>query len=184
MKIIRIDAELLYDGRQLSTPFMDEHLDGADDGLVVFEGPADVPLEHMVDLEDVEAEAPVLGSHMAHVLVEHRGLALREAVCRQRLLGHLAASWIAARSGSRVEVQGDDLFVGPGKLSVSVATTSPRGVLMHFAVNVSTAGTPVPTIGLRDLRVPPAEFLTTLARAYADEVASIDHATRKVRAVP
>jgi hypothetical protein len=174
MKITRIEASLLYDGRQLSTPFMDEHLDGAGDGLVLFEGPADVPLEHMVDLEDVEAEAPVLGSHMAHVLVEHRDLALREAVCRQRLLGHLAAGWIAARSGSPVEVQGDDLFVGSGKLSVSV----------HFAVHVSTEGTPVPTAGLRDLRVPAGEFLTTLARAYADEVASIDHATRKVRAVP
>ena len=79
---------------------------------------------------------------------------------------------------------GVDLFVREGKLSVSVATRSPRGALLHFGVNVETEGTPVRAAGLRDLRLPPREYLAALGRLYADELASAAHAAGKVRPVP
>lgn len=182
MEIVILDAPLRYDGLQLSTSFVDRHAAGRD-AAILFVGEADVPLEHMVDLEDVEAGEAIWSPQMAHAVVEHRDLPLPEAVWRQRMLVRLAADWLAQRSGVHVDVRGDDLFVGDGKLSVSIATTSARSSLIHLGVNVDTEGTPVKTSGLRDLRVAPREFLRALARRYADELASVRHAVSKVRPV-
>lgn len=184
MKIVTLTEPLAYDGLQLATAFIDRHAAGAGDAAVLFTGPADVPVEHLVDLEDAEAGAFIASPLMAHAIVEHRGIELREAVWRQRLLARLAASWIADRSGQHVDVRGNDLFVADGKLSVSVATRSPRGALLHFAVNIEIEGVPVRAAGLRDLRIPPREYLAALGRRYADELASVERATQKVRPVP
>lgn len=182
MQIVTLDAPLVYDGLQLSTSFVDQYASGGD-VAVLFVGEADVPLEHMVDLEDVEAGEPIWSPLMAHVVVEHPDTPLPEAVWRQRMLGRLTADWIGQRSGVRVDVRGDDLYVGDGKLSVSIATSSPRSSLIHFGLNVDIEGTPVKAAGLRDLRVPPMELLRAVSRRYADEVASVRHATSKVRSV-
>jgi len=187
MKIVALELPLLYDGLQLCTAFVDSHAGaaaGSDDVLILFQGGADVPREHLVDLEDAEAGAVIYSPDMAHVIAEHPGVPLAEAVWRQRLLARLAAQWIASRSGVPVEVRGNDLFVGTGKLSVSVATRSGRSALIHFAVNIDIGGTPVPAAGLRDLRIPAREFLAALGRLYAEELASVAHATAKVRPVP
>lgn len=184
MRIVCLDEPLTYDGLQLCTAFVDGHAPGEGDALVLFQGPADVPVEHLVDLEDAEADRPILGPRMVHAILEHRDMELREGVLVQRLLVRLAGDFVRRRSGVDVQVRGDDLFVGPGKLSVSVATRSPRGVLIHLGVNVETEGTPVKTAGLRDLRLPAGEFVRALGRAYADEYASILHAVDKVRPVP
>jgi uncharacterized protein len=187
MKVLQLDERLLYDGLQLSTGFIDRHAGaaaGREDVAILFCGGADVPREHLVDLEDAEADAVIYSPEMAHVIVEHPGLALPEAVWRQRLLVRLAAQWIASRSGVPVEVRGNDLHVGTGKLSVSVATRSPRGALIHLGVNVEIEGTPVRAAGLRDLRIRPREFLAALGRLYAEELQSVAHAVGKVRPVP
>jgi len=187
MKIVQLDQPLRYDGLQLCTAFVTTHapdVAGRDDVMLLFEGEADVPREHLVDLEDAEAGAVIYSPTMAHVILEHPGLALPEAVWRQRVLVRLAAQWISSRSGVAVDVRGNDLYVGTGKLSVSVVTRSPRGSLLHFAVNVDIEGTPVVAAGLRDLRIRPREFLVAVARLYADELQSVAHAAGKVRPVP
>ncbi len=183
MKIVFVDRPLAYDGLQLCTGFMDTHAPCDGDSLVAFMGLADVPSEHMVDLEDADAGLSIYSPLMTHMLIEHRGMSLREGVLAQRLLVRHAAEWTAARSGATIEVRGDDLYVLEGKLSVSIATTSPRGVLIHFGVNVDTDGAPVKAHGLRDLRVAPEEFLRGVARAYEREMDSISHAVGKVRPV-
>ena len=184
MKVVLLEQPQLYDGLQLATAFLDRHAPGESDALVLFLGEADVPREHLVDLEDAEAGAVIYSPLMAHAIVEHRGLPLAEAVWRQRVLVRLAADWIASRSGVAVQVRGNDMFVADGKLSVSVATPSPRGCLMHLGVNVDIEGAPVRASGLRDLRIRPREFLAALGKGYAEEVASAAHATGKVRPVP
>jgi hypothetical protein len=183
MKVVVIESALQYDGLQLSSAFMDQHAPGEDDAVVLFVGEADVPVEHLVDREDAEAGAFIYSPSMAHAVVEHRGLELGEGVWRQRMLVRLAAQWINSRSGISVEVRGDDIYVGEGKLSVSVATNSSRGCLIHLGVNVEIEGVPVRAAGLRDLRIPATEFLQALARLYAEEMASAKHATSKVRSV-
>jgi len=183
MSITWLNAECSYDGTQLSTDFIKQHGSGSDDEIVLFLGPADVPVEHLVDLEDAAANAVIQSPMMAHVLLEHRGVPLTEMVWRQRMLGRIASSWIVERTGIHVDVKGDDLFIGDGKLSVSVATRSNRSSLIHFAVNVESGGAPVKTSALRDLRIPPKEFLMALARAYEEEALSAARATQKVKPV-
>ena len=184
MRVQRLEGDQPYDGTQLSTTFVDRHAPGEGDVLLLFEGPADVPVEHLVDLEDAEAGAVIASERMAHLIVEHRDLDLAGGVLAQRLLMRLAARWLEQRAGALLDVQGDDLYLHERKLSVSVATRSPRGILIHTALNVTTEGTPVPTAGLRDLRVPAGEFLREVGRLYADEWTSMVHAQGKVRPVP
>lgn len=185
MKIVLLDQPLCYDGLQLATAFIDSHCPGDErDALILFEGGADVPREHLVDLEDAEAGDVIYSPWMAHFIIEHRGLDLRSGVLAQRLLIRLLGRWLEDRSGRAIDVRGDDLFLGNRKLSVSIATTSPRGVLIHTAVNVRTEDTPVPAAGLCDLRVRAPDFLKAVARLYADEMASVEHATTKVRSAP
>jgi hypothetical protein len=183
VKTVHLEAPLVYDGTQLSTSFLDEHAPGETDAVVLFTGEADVDVEHLVDLEDAEAGAFIWSPRMAHAVLEHREVDLPEGTWRLHLLVRLAASWIASRAGVAVEVRGDDMYVGHGKLSVAVATRSPRGCLMHVGVNIETEGTPVPTAGLADLRIPSREFLGALARLYDDELVSVAHAAAKVRPV-
>lgn len=184
MKIVLVDGELTYDGLQLSTGFVDQHAGEGEDAIIAFLGTADVPSHHMVDLEDAEAGLSIYSPLMAHLLVEHRDMSLRAGVLAQRLLVRLAAEWAASRSGVGIDIRGDDLFVLDGKLSVSIATTSPRGVLIHLGVNVDTEGAPVKAAGLRDLRLVPEEFLRGVARAYQRETDSVAHAVGKVRPAP
>ena len=184
MKLVFLEPSERYDGLQLATSFLDRHAPDEKDSMVLFLGEADVPREHLVDLEDAEAGAHIYSPLMAHAIVEHRGLPLGEAVWRQRVLVRLAAEWVASRSGVAVQVRGNDLFVREAKLSVCVATRSPRGALLHFGVNVETEGAPVRVTGLRDLRLPPREYLAALGRLYTEELASVAHAAGKVRPVP
>lgn len=182
MKSVYIEEPTLYDGLQLSTTFVDRHAADEPDVILLFEGEADVPAEHMVDLEDAEAGDSIYSPCMAHCLVEHRDLDLQAGVLAQRMLMRLMADWLARRTGKVIDVRGDDLFVDGRKLSVSVATTSPRGVLIHAGVNVTTEGTPLPTSGLAELRLRTREFLLAVGRSYCDEIDSVRHAMGKVRA--
>ena len=81
-----------------------------------------------------------------------------------------------------LERRGDDLYLGAGKLSVSIATRSAVSSLIHFAVNVTRAGTPVRTSSLADLKVDPAVFARDLLARSAREAASLHEARVKVRA--
>ena len=183
MKIVQLGHDQDYDGTQLCSGFVVRHAPGAEHAVLLFEGAADVPVENLVDTEDAENDRPIGSERMAHVIVFHRDMPLAQAVLAQRLLGRLAADWIRERSGRGVTVRGDDLYVGEGKLSVSIATRCPTGSLIHFAVNVETEGTPVRTAGLRELRLAAGEFLRALGRMYSEEMASARHAENKVREV-
>jgi hypothetical protein len=77
---------------------------------------------------------------------------------------------------------GDDVFVGDGKLSISIATVTPVSCLIHFAVNASHGGAPVRIAALSDLRVDARAFAETLLAQVATEQASIADARCKVRA--
>ena len=153
------------------------------DSAVAFVGPCRVEVADMVDLEDVRRRAGIYSPRMVHVIVEHFGLTLREAVLRQRLLGRLAGD-LLLDAGVSPRTRGDDLFVEDRKASVSIATCSPVSALMHFGVNVETQGTPVPTWGLSEARIPAEEFGERLIGAYAAEMDDVHRAMAKVRGVP
>jgi hypothetical protein len=145
----------------------------------------------LVDLEDFEAGNIVAGRDMLHFIVEIEGLCLAGITFTQRLLCatvvEILNSAVGAGDkggvGTRVERRGDDLFVGEGKLSVSVATVSSRSGLIHLALNVTTDGVPVKAACLTDLGVDPGWLAGEVLARFAAEVDSCHRASLKVRPV-
>lgn len=182
------DQEITYDGRQLASHWIYRHFNLLGDAAIAFIGPCRVDLSEMVDIEDVKAKAPIFGPKMLHVLVEFFSGDLHLTVYRQRLLIVIAGELLTSLTGRTLVRDGDDLYLPrvaspPGKLSVSIATSSSISNLIHAGFNIDTTGTPVPTAGLAELGVEPVSFGQELLTRYAAEVQDIWQARCKVRAV-
>jgi hypothetical protein len=188
-KYLGSQTRLTYDGFQLSPHWIYRQHDLLGDAVVAFRGPCDVKLSEMVDIEDVKAQAPISSQEMVHFIIEFFDLDLEKAVYRQRLLIVTAKEYLEDHLRERVTRRGDDLFVKrpqdgqPGKLSVSIATSSPVSTLIHTGFNVISEGTPVTTVSLNDLDIDPDDFARTVLDRYTAEVADIWQARCKVRPV-
>src|SRR5262245_23112456 len=182
------DHQITYDGRQLAPHWIYRNFDLLGDAAVAFVGPCRVELSEMVDIEDVKAAAPIYSPLMLHMIAEFFSGDLHQTVYRQRLLIVTAKELLETQIEQLITRRGDDLYLPrtdgtPGKLSVSIATASATSTLIHTGFNIQTEGTPVPTIGLDDLRVDVPGFAADLLQHYADEVHDIWLARCKVRAV-
>lgn len=186
MKSKFIEKEFKYDGEQLRSLFAYFEYGLMGDSIVSWVGPCDVTPEHMVDGEDLLANAEIRGDKMVHFLIEKFPNHLYKGVCLQRLFASLCKDILLAMSEhkdlvSRLYRDGDDLYVEDRKLSISIATVSPVSTLVHFAVNVTNSGTPVNTLSLEDLGVDPKDFATTVMGVFLEEEAGIQEATQKVK---
>lgn len=190
-----IEAETRYDGTQLCSHWIYRNTGIQGDAIAAFVGGAEVNLDNLVDLEDVAAKAPIYSSKMLHFLVEHFDVDLSNMILRQRLLMTLLQEelnevFFEERTGSsqsepkQVTRRGDDLFIGPYKLTVSIATASPVSSVIHAAINIISEGTPVPTLGLADFGLNPQAFARSVLNRYRDEMTGVAIARCKVRAVP
>lgn len=176
--------EIPYTGRELRSRWVQESSGLAGDAIVAFIGPADVPIENMVDLEDVVNNAPIKSDLMLHFIAEHLGIPLERGVQLQRLLVAIIYEEIVKRGLTRsLERRGDDIYDGDKKLSVSIAAPSPASVCIHTALNISSENTPVPTIGLNDYGMDPLSLAADVMKRYCDELDGMAHACTKVRAV-
>lgn len=138
----------------------------------------------MVDLEDLAAGESIYSEEMLHFIIEHFGTGLKEMVLRQRLLTCIIKDLLEKEvPGTRFTRDGDDIFDGDCKLTVSIATKSPVSALIHTGINISSANTPVKTKGLKDYSIDPDTFASTIAECYKKESASIAHCLTKVREV-
>ncbi|MBL8724553.1 MAG: DUF366 family protein [Planctomycetes bacterium] len=178
-----LDERIVYDGSQLRAHWLLDHCGIVGDALVAFRGPCRVSLAEMADLQDL-AGPGIAGDDLVHFVWEsfaHPDLLL--AVHRQRLLAAQAAEVLRELAPhAAVRRSGDDLHVGAGKLSISIATVTPVSSLIHFAVNMTPGGAPVATATLAELGVAPRPFAEALlARAAAEQV-SIAEARAVVRA--
>jgi uncharacterized protein len=188
-----IETKEKYDGSQLVSlrSYLKHKILG--DSIVAWIGACDIPFEHMVDGEDLNAQAEIRGDRMVHFVVEKFDSTLLAAVALQRLLASIVRDYLVEKSGERklastLYRSGDDIYArsasGAGngkKLSISIATQSPVSSLIHFAVNVTNKGTPVKTLSLEDLDVDPKKFATEVMKRFAREVETIREATMKVR---
>lgn len=186
MKSKFIEENILYDGSQLASlqAYLKHGLLG--DSIVAWIGPCNVSVEHMVDGEDLLAKATIAGDKMVHFIIEKFDSSLLAAVGLQRLLASIVKDVLMRESGERTLAQtlirdGDDIFSGDRKLSISIATQSPISSLIHFAVNVTNKGTPVKTLSLEDLKIEPKVFARMVMDAFVNEVGTIVEATQKVR---
>jgi len=153
--------------------------------MIAFCGPCRVDLKEMVDQEDVKAKAPIRSPLMLHFMAEFFGENLETTIVRQRLL--MACVLEALRENAPTvpfRRDGDDIYVGPKKMSVSIATASPVSTLIHAGLNITTKGTPIPTYGLKDAKIEPKEFALAVLKAFQKETEEMDLARCKVRGVP
>jgi len=184
LKTLFVDEQIKYTGEQLRSlwAYMNFNLKG--DCIVAFVGGCDVDLTEMVDMADVKEEAKIFSRSMLHFIVEHFDTDLEKAILRQRLLVEIARCAINEMLGrDALRREGDDLFDGDRKLSVSIATASPVSTLIHFGLNISSRDTPVPTVGLEDYKIAPRKLADVIMERYAREMDEIDEARAKVRGV-
>lgn len=188
MKYFFYNKKLKYDGSQLRPLFAYENFNIEGPSIVSWVGPCDVSLEHMVDFEDKIVKAKIKSELMLHFIVEIFPAQLLAAVSLQRLLATIVKTSLEnliqnkSRPKSVVfERKGDDLYLGSKKLSISVASSSAVSSLIHFAINVSNAGTPVKTCALNDWSIKPHDLAQAVGKAFAAEFADIVFATQKVK---
>jgi len=177
-----LDDTVAYDGSQLRAHWAMARTGLVGDVLVGFRGPCRVADAEIADLADVDGPG-IAGDDMVHLVWELFSTPdLLLAVHRQRLLAAQARELLAELApAAPVARDGDDLWVGDGKLSISIATVSPVSSLVHFAVNATRGGAPVRTAALAELGVDPEAFGRELIARVAEEQQSIAEARAKVR---
>jgi hypothetical protein len=181
MKAHLAEERIDYDGTQIHSLWAYRAFGVQGDSIVAFQGACDIPFANMVDLEDVRARSRIASPLMLHFIVEHFDRDLEKAVLRQRLL----ASLVRDDLGPEVRREGDDLFLGPGKLSISIATMTPVSSKIHFGINVERAeNVGVETRSLRDLGRDPADLARRVMARYAAEMDGVLDARTRVRGVP
>jgi len=185
-----IPERIDYDGCQLAAHFAYKSASLVGDSIVAFVGACNVRPECMVDVADLADGCKIAGRQMLHFIVEHFDADIERAVLRQRLLVSILQQAVntrlrASNSDRFVERDGDDLFVGDRKLTVSVATLSPVSCLVHLGVNIDARGAPNDAIGLSELlRREGLETLTTdVMVRYVAEHESVREARSLVRGV-
>ncbi len=178
-----IEKEFEYDGTQLASLHNYLQYGLAGDSIVSWIGPCDIAFDKMADGEDVLSQSAIRGGKMLHFILEKFDVRLYAAVALQRLIASLAFEILLKKSPQGLRRDGDDIFVGEKKLSISVAVPSYRSCLVHFAVNINNENTPVPTVSLEDLGVEPIQFAKDLMERVVSEDRSIVFATHKVHGV-
>lgn len=186
MKSLFIPREFPYDGSQLKSLFgyLDHGVQG--NSIVSWIGACNISNDHMIDGEDLLAGETIAGAKMVHFIIERFETQLFGAVALQRLMASIVMDICCEHVGdndvaAQFRRDGDDIFFGPGKLSISIATLTPMSALIHFAVNITNDGTPVQTAALEDINFRAEDFAKQVMKRVTDECLGIDSATTKVR---
>lgn len=180
MKFKFIEKQIKYDGAQLKPLYAYTQHKLTGDSIISFTGECDVSLEHMVDAEDFVVNAKIQSKNMLHFIVEVFNQNIFTAVSLQRLLVSIAQNLLLEKN-HKLSRNGDDLYLGTKKLSVSIASVSTVSAMIHLGLNISNEGTPVETCALNDLGLDSKQFSLELMKLFAEEFDSIFEATQKVK---
>lgn len=175
-----LNEELCYDGTQLAPHWIFRKTGKLGDAVVAFVGPADVSLDHMVDLEDVAKQAPIASAKMLHFVGEWFRDSLEVGVLLQHLFVNEIYEELLESGVKNLSRRGNDIYFDGRKLSVSIATRSPVSVLMHAAVNITSEGTPIPTSNLTEMGIRPLELAERVLRRFSEDFAIWQTARVKV----
>ncbi|MBI1859550.1 MAG: DUF366 family protein [Deltaproteobacteria bacterium] len=165
-----IDHTIDYDGTQLAPHWIYRQFDLLGDTIVAFVGKANVPISHMVDLEDVKSNAPIYSPEMLHFIGEWFIDSLDTGIFLQHHLINVVYGHLWEAGATRLSRRGNDIYFDGRKLNVSIATHSLSSCLMHLGVNICTNGTPVPTSGLRELGIVPLDFAKKVLATFASDI--------------
>ena len=178
MKCVIAEERIDYDGSQIGSLWAYTRFGIQDDSIVCFRGACDIPLKHMIDLEDRIHEERIESPDMIHFIAEHFDVpSLKMSYARQRLLACIAGETLKD-GGFIVSRKGDDLFYGGGKLSISIASTSAVSSKIHFGINVECEEyMSLSKMGLRDA----GGLMWQIGERYALEMEDVEKDMRKSR---
>lgn len=185
-----------YDGSQLRHLFAYLDHDLLGDSIVSWRGACDIPKENIIDGQDLKSQSIIVSEEMLHFIIEKFNSTLFFGVALQRIFVTLIQEDMQ-KKGFILKRKGDDLFFTSNtnststikensekKFNISIATQSAVSSMIHLAVNISTKGTPVPTVSLNDFNICSDEEIKNLSEEWMDlftkEVKSITKATQKV----
>ena len=172
-----LSERLDYDGSQIE-PLWAYSIGIPGSSIVVFRGAMDIPDVNVKDLEDLQNNKAIRGGDMLHFIVERfdSPASMRLAYYMQRMLV-VCAKDVMALHGIESKRNGDDLFVGAGKLTVSIASAGISSEKIHFGINISCEGTPpevrvtcLDVLGIKDAM----GLAREIASAFATEMADIE----------
>ena len=183
MKTLFVKEKIKYTGKELRSHFAYDRFNLQGDSLLAFCGECEVAVSDLVDIADVKDNAPIYSENMLHFIAEFFYGDLEMVILKQRLLMVIIKDEISLLSGVSLVREGDDIYEGKAKLSVSIATSSPVSFMIHAGVNISSENTPVETKGLYDYGIDESKFAETILDSFAREMAGVKSARCKVRGV-
>ncbi len=175
-----------YDGSQIEPSWAFEIFKIKDSTIVSWIGPMNIHSDNLIDYEDVGLE--IKGDLMLNFIVEHFDVQpadLKLAYHRQRILVMITRDKLLDY-GITTTQDGDDIFIDDKKLSVSIATASISSMKMHFALNITTNGTPsdVKTSALEDHKMTldqVHDLADNIANTYIETIETIDKDITKTK---
>jgi hypothetical protein len=188
MEIVMTDfsKKITYTGHQIHPLWaLDKHA-VAGDSIIIFRGPMKVPLDEMIDLQDIAREkdlADILisGDDCLHFIIElfdTQPASLRIAYHRLHLLCFIVKTILDEKHGIKLMKKGTDLYHNERKLNVGIATTSNNSMKIHFGLNIISTGVPsyVKAVGLHDLKpkMNLQTVATTIAHGFKEELEAIE----------
>ncbi|WP_048203407.1 DUF366 family protein [Methanocaldococcus infernus] len=177
---------LKYTGKELSPLWAFKTFGTRKDSIVAFIGEMEVSKDNMKDLADVKKEFnidyPIKSEKAINFIVEHFDTNnIKVAYLRQRLLVMMAKE-VLNDFGVKVRREGDDLYIGDRKLSVSIASSGLVSHKIHLGLNVSSKGPEhVKVVGLEEFlnENEIKEVMKKIAHKYVGEVERIERDIRK-----
>lgn len=183
MKTYFLDYPITYTGDQLKPHWILRTAKITGDALVAFHGPCQVKTESLIDIHDQQSGSFIYSESMVHLIGEWFQTDIKTMVFRQRLLIATVGEIIREKTDYNPIRKGNDLYIDNRKLNVSVATVSPLSGLLHIGINILSKNTPLPTIGLEDIKLCQFELTNLLLEKAKEEMENIEIACAKVKPV-
>lgn len=168
-----LPEKIVYDGTQLRPHWIYRRTGFIGDAVVAFVGGCRVEGKGLVDVRDACSGRVIAAQSMLHFIAEHFTTSIYEVVLLQRLLVFCCLEALHSAGVAGLRRDGDDIYVGSGKLSVSVATLTPVSALIHLGLNIDKTGCPVRAASLSELKVSPSTLAKQVLKRYVDEVSSV-----------
>ena len=188
-----INEKFEYDGSQIDSLWAFREYGIYGSSIITWLGPVNITSDNLKDCADVGLE--IKSDCMVNFICEffdQQPANIRIAYLRQRILVMIFKE-VLSEFGVNTRRNGDDIYVGDCKLSISIASVSLSSAKIHFAFNLTDEGTPsdVRTIGLFDIvgennkkifnENNLIKFIETIVYRFIEEIKTIEKDISKTR---
>ncbi|MDR3223028.1 MAG: DUF366 family protein [Methanobrevibacter sp.] len=181
-----LDNNFEYDGSQINPNWAFKTFKIKGSSIITWIGSMNIKDENLKDYEDLGLD--IKSNNIINCIVEHFDIQpgnLRIAYLRQRLLVMILVEELS-KKGINPLREGDDIYIGNYKLTVSIATASLSSTKIHLGINLTDDGSPdnIDVIGLYQLKDKNEDsyfnqnnivkFINKFVNSYINELKSIE----------